>query len=73
MTATTTLLERNTAGFEVQVTYLPITETLVLHARCNGEEAAVTIDPERVLDAFEHPTMYLNAAQVEQLFARAAE
>jgi hypothetical protein len=73
MSTQTTLLERNAAGFEVEINYLPLAGLIVLQTRRNGEQAAVTIAPDRVFDAFEHPAIYLNAAQVEQLFARAAE
>ena len=67
------ILHRNTAGLDVSVNYLPITATLVLRVECNGETAAVTIEPERVRDAFEHPAVYLNDAQVAKLFARVAD
>jgi hypothetical protein len=66
----TILIERNTAGLQVEVKWLKITDTLVLHVEQNGVDAAVTIKPDRVFDAFAHPAMYLSKAQVEQLFAR---
>lgn len=66
----TTLLQRDTAGFHVEINWLPITETVVLAARRGDATAAVTVAPERARDAFEHPTVYLNDSQVAQLFPR---
>jgi hypothetical protein len=71
--ATTILLQRNTAGFEVEIHWLPTTEIVVLQTRIGGESAAVTIKPDRIKDAFDHPALYLNEAQVDLLFSRAAD
>lgn len=66
----TALLVRDTAGLHVEVNYLPIIGMLALNVRHGDACAAVTIAPDRALDAFDHPTVYLNDAQVAQLFPK---
>lgn len=66
----TTLLERDTAGLHVEVTWLPITDTLVLRAINGDFYATATIPADRALDAFDHPTIYLDDSDVARLFPR---
>lgn len=71
MSEQTTLLERNTAGLHVEVKWLPITDIVVLAVGTSGgEQAAVTVPHAEALEAFAHPTVYLNDAQVAALFPR---
>lgn len=66
----TTLLQRDTAGLHVQIDWLPTLDEVALNVR-RGDECAATLVPrDRVLDAFDHPTVYLNDAQVDLLFPR---
>ncbi len=69
-TSDNALLVRDTAGLHVEIRWLPITETIVLHVEHGGETAARTVRPEQVRDAFDHPLFYLSDRQVEQLFPR---
>lgn len=63
-----TLMARNTGGLHVEINYLPTMHDVVLQVYRGGEAAAVTVTPEKALDAFHHPTLYLNARQVTLLF-----
>lgn len=56
------LLERNSAGLRVSVTWdrePDGTETLLLICSAAGSGVVVEIPPDRVLDAFEHPSCYV--------------
>jgi hypothetical protein len=63
------LLHRSNAGVEVGVVYTG-DETLILTVGVDGASAATIVPPARVLDAFEHPFVYLDDAQVERLFPK---
>jgi len=66
----TTLMERNTAGLRVELRWLPTTRLVVLQCEAGGEQAAVTVQPERALEAFNHPALFLNDAQLKTIFTR---
>lgn len=64
----TELLHRSNAGVEVDVIYTG--NDLILAVGVNGASASTLVPPGRVLDAFDHPFVYLNDAQVAQLFPK---
>jgi hypothetical protein len=61
--AATTLLERNYAGLTVEISYHQPTEALHLFVQLGEDTGKVcTIQPHEVLEAFEHPYIYLQRA-----------
>lgn len=53
------LLERNDGGILVEVLYLQDCNELWLGVSTEENHRAVEIPPEKALDAFEHPMMYV--------------
>lgn len=62
----TELLRRSSDGVTVKLKYLPIMQMVVLEASCDdaSESQAVTVDPARALDAYNHPACYLPQPQL---------
>lgn len=65
-----TLLMRRVGELEVSLSWLPITEMLILTVEYNGRQMAHTVEPDRAMDAFNHPCCYIGEAQVEALGIR---
>jgi hypothetical protein len=63
------LLHRSNSGIEVDVLYVE-NGTIALAVGVNGVSASTIVPQDRVLDAFEHPFVYLSDDQVDRLFPR---
>ena len=61
------LCEREAGGVSVALSRLPLASLCVLTVAHDGEQAAITIEPERAFDAFQHPFVYLSERQIEKL------
>lgn len=65
----TELLHRSNAGVEVDVIYTG-DDNLILAVGVNGASASTIVPPGRVLDAFDHPFVYLDDVQIDRLFPK---
>ena len=58
------LLRRDYAGLLVEISYLPLTDIVVLNVAIGGEfHRAVTIPKDKAFDAFDHPFSYVPAPE----------
>ena len=64
------LLERHTAGLHVQLDWRPRTNIVWLICECNGHQVQVDVPPDKVLDAFDHPIMYLPEQDQQLMFVQ---
>lgn len=58
------LLERETAGLRVRLSWLEATDEVALTVDYDGQQATNTVPGDRALDAFDHPVLYLTEPQV---------
>ena len=61
------LLDRTTAGLRVQVAWLPVMQMGVVQCSVEDQVFSASVERDKLLDAFEHPMLYLSPAQIEAL------
>jgi len=65
------LLERTTAGFNVRLSLDDETGELVLYGKTETHVATALVAPDRALEAFRHPCLYLETP--ERFFKRQSD
>lgn len=64
------LLTRCEGGVQVDACYMPITDLTGIAVRTLEESRWVSVERERLLDAFHHPALYLTPEACEALELR---
>jgi len=63
------ILHRCAGGIVVDACYMPITQVagISVASHSTGETAWTSVHPSKLVDAFNHPMVYLNPDQVSKL------